>query len=88
MVESVKASFLLSLLGLGDWYTHFSPLTIFALESKVRRHFVSSLSGTATAVRTVFKADFAIEGEPLESQWTVGNIFVQEDMNVDNDTGD
>jgi len=53
MVESVEAPFLLPLLGPGDWYTHFSPLTIFALESKVRRHFVSSLSGIATAVRTV-----------------------------------
>lgn len=53
----------------------------------MRRHLVSSLSGMATAVRTVLRADFVIEGEPLESQWTVGNIFVQENMNVDDAAG-
>ena len=54
----------------------------------MRRHLVSSLSGMATAVRTVLRADLAIEGEPLESQWTVGNIFVQEAMNDENAAGD
>ena len=69
--------------------THFSPLTTFALESKVRCHLVSSLSGTATAVRTVFRADFVIEeGVLSESQWTVGNMRVQEDMSVDDAAGD
>jgi hypothetical protein len=85
-VESVQTFFVFSL-GPCD-YTHFSPLTTFALESKVRRHLVSSLSGTATAVRTVFKADCVIEDELSESQWTVGNMRVQEDMSVDDAASD
>lgn len=37
--------------------THFSPLTTLALASKVLLQRLSSFSGTATAVRTVLKAD-------------------------------
>ena len=55
--------------------THLSPLMTFALESNVRLQRLSSLSGTATAVRTVSKAALATDGAGSAgaSQCAVGN---------------
>ena len=54
--------------------THRSPFISFALLSKVLRQRLSSFSGTATAVLTVWRAEAVRDEEVSESQWTVGKI--------------
>lgn len=59
--------------------THFSPLMTLALVSKVLLQRLSSFSGTATAVRTVLKADE--RGELLDPDTSLGVGGTVEAMN-------
>jgi len=63
--------------------THFSPLTTLALTSKVLLQRLSSFSGTATAVRTVLKADE--RGELLDSDASLGLVGTVEEAEAMNE---